>query len=68
MKRVIGSCSVLVALIVGCLFIWTQTAPASEAPADHASRHVMPPGGSMLPSVETAREGMNAKNEEAGFP
>ncbi len=55
MKRVV------LALIV-CLFVWTQATPASEAPATdvHVHGHAMPPGGSMLPSVGTARDVLNA--------
>lgn len=55
MKRVV------LALIV-CLFTWTQSTPASETPVTdvHVHGHAMPPGGSMLPSAETARGVLNA--------
>ena len=52
----------LALILIVCLFMWTQATPASEAPATdvHAAGHVMPPGGSMLPSRDTARDVLNA--------
>lgn len=55
----------LALILILCLFTWTQATPASEAPVTdihvHGTNgHVMPPGASMLPSVETARDVLNA--------
>src|ERR1051326_3803172 len=48
-------------LMIACMFVWTQATPASESRAiDAHSTHVMPPGGSMLPTRYTAREVLNA--------
>ena len=48
-------------LMIACMFVWTEATPASESPAiDLHAGHVMPPGGSMLPSVQTARIVLNS--------
>ena len=49
-------------LMIACMFVWTQATPASEASASdvHGHGHAMPPGGTMLPSPETARDVLNA--------
>jgi carboxymethylenebutenolidase len=50
-----------VILMIACMFVWTQATPASESPAtDMRSGHVMPPGGSMLPTRDTARDVLNS--------
>jgi carboxymethylenebutenolidase len=50
-----------VILMIACMFVWTQATPASESPAaDVYSGHVMPPGGSMLPTRDTARDVLNS--------
>jgi carboxymethylenebutenolidase len=50
-----------VILMIACMFVWTQATPASEAPVtDIHPGHAMPPGGSMLPSRDTARDVLNA--------
>jgi len=49
-------------LMIACMFLWTQATPASEASATdvHGHGQGMPPGGTMLPSPETARDVLNA--------
>ncbi len=49
-------------LMIACMFLWTQATPASEASATdvHGHGQAMPPGGTMLPSPETARDVLNA--------
>ena len=50
-----------VILMIACMFVWTQATPASESRAvDVHSGHAMPPGGSMLPTRDTARNVLNS--------
>jgi carboxymethylenebutenolidase len=51
-----------VILMIACTLLSTHAMPASEssAPDVHAGGHVMLPGGSMLPSRDTARDVLNA--------
>jgi carboxymethylenebutenolidase len=50
-----------VILMIVCMFVWTQATPASEAPTtDVHSGHVMPPGNSMLPTRDTAKDILNS--------
>jgi carboxymethylenebutenolidase len=50
-----------VILMMVCMFAWTQATPASEPPTtDVRSSHAMPPGGSMLPTRDTALDVLNS--------
>src|SRR6266571_1436601 len=51
-----------VILMILCTSFSTHAMPASESSATdvHAGGHVMPPGSSMLPSRDTARDVLNA--------
>ena len=50
-----------VILMIACMFVWNQATPASESPViDVHSGHAMPPGGSMLPTRDTARDVLNS--------
>ena len=48
-------------LMIVCTLLSTHAMPASESPTiDIHAGHMMPPGGSMLPSRDTAKEVLNA--------
>ena len=49
----------VVILVIACAFVCTQAMPASFGIDRHAG-HVMPPGASILPSRDTARNVLNA--------
>ncbi len=50
-----------VILMIACMFVWTHRTPASESfGIDTHAGHMMPPGGSMLPSPDTALYVVNA--------